>query len=154
MVAVFAALAIIVRTRFHESRRIRQVRRVRDDRETRLEQANARRHGLQSMTELVDAIMRFDPRLAAELDLELLLDRYAELAIESARWRMALERIDAARLFYVRCAVGARRRPIVNRRLLHWQQCRSRWLAIEDELASVYELFAALALRVAARATS
>jgi hypothetical protein len=127
----------------------RERRQHRDERETRLEQASIRRAGLATLTELTDAITRCDPSAAERLELERLLDQYAEMAIASERWRNVVGREDVCRQLRARPHPGTLHHELVDRRLAHAQHCLDQWCALQEQLAVIHELIAIYTIRSA-----
>jgi hypothetical protein len=155
MVLVLAMLGWLIATRPSVRRRLdaewreREARRQRDERETRLEQANIRRDGLASLTELTDEITRWDPSRAERLELEALLDQYAEIAIISEQWRNVVASEDLCRQLHARPRVGTLHHEMVDRRLAHAQLCLDRWSELQDQLAVINEMVAIYTIRAA-----
>jgi hypothetical protein len=155
--ALTAAACIAARRpavqRYLDGRRVRElVRRRRDAREARLEEANVKDEGLTAATRLVDQIAQRDPLRAAALDLEGLLDRYAEIAIASARCRGALATANVRRLQRLHDSLDERspRRAVIQRRLAMCAEYQVRCMGFDDELAAIRELIALAAQQAAA----
>ncbi len=139
-----------VDTRQHHER----LRQRREEREARLEEARASRDGLGFLTQLADHVARWDPARAELLDLEDLLDRYTDAAIALACRRHALAAVDVGRLQRLRASLAAEspRATLVARRLTCWAACQDRCRELEEELATIHELFALAAQQALAGA--
>jgi hypothetical protein len=157
-VAALAAAACIAARRpsvqrYLDARRVRELaRRRRDAREARLEEANVKDEGLTAATRLVEQIADRDPLCTATLDLQGLLDRYADAAIALARCRNALATANVRRLQRLLGALDERspRRAVVQRRLALCAEYQVRCMSLDDELAAIRELIALIAQQAAA----
>jgi hypothetical protein len=109
----------------------------REDREARLEAAGVHDHALATATLLVDEITTADPALAAYLELEALLDRYAELEITTKRYERVLARPSAVSPVPER---SASRAVIRNRSEALRRTCEARLADGRDEMAGIVEL--------------
>jgi hypothetical protein len=113
-------------------------RAVREERETRLQEAGVRLDGLAAATMLVDQITETDPLLASHLELEALLERYVVLELASARCAGILA--DRYGAHPVPESSTTRARIRVRSAALR-QACEVRLAALQDELASIIEFF-------------
>ena len=137
--------------RWLEARRAEKKRRERKEaRETRLEDADIPREVLDRVSHLAAEIMKRDPQLAEQFEIEALLDRYVDLAILQARTRDALYRVSLGDLARARRLTGAEsqwRREIAQRRIAQWERCRQHLSVLDDELAAITELLCLIASR-------
>lgn len=155
VIAILMAFAILgttimwasrpsVRARLAIGRRQEQIQQHRERRETRLEEANVRCDRLSVLTRLADAIAGCDPDAAERLELEALLDRYADIATALSRCRRAREMtstpwLRAGRNRIVRCDRSG--------------SCRDVCAALEEDLAMIEDLFVMLAEQTALRSS-
>jgi len=122
----------------------------RDGREARLEVAGLHGHELAAATLLVDEITAIDPTLATYMDLEALLDRYAELEIRAKRYECVMARPSPASPVPHR---SARRALLRDRAEAMQRTCEARLADGRDELAEIIELLQFLLQRSALEAT-
>jgi hypothetical protein len=155
VIAILMAFAILgtaimwasrpsVRARLAIGRHRRDLLQRREQRETRLEEANVRRDRISVLTRLADAIAGCDPDAAERLELEALLDRYAEIATALARCRRAR---DATSTPWLRTGPS---------RIVHCNRtgaCRDVCAALEEDLAVIEDLFVMLAEQTALRSS-
>ncbi|MBX3160429.1 MAG: hypothetical protein KF773_30975 [Deltaproteobacteria bacterium] len=149
LVVLVASLAVgaVVRVRSLRagSRAHRAELAKRDLRETQLEEAGVRKHGLAAATTLVDRITAADPIIAAQLELDGLLDRYVVLELATAR----LAALVAERKGRPVPTTSPIRTEIRGRTLALRRTCEARLAAGRDELASIDELLQFLSQRTA-----
>lgn len=122
----------------------------RDGREARLEVAGVHGHELAAATLLVDEITAIDPTLAAYMDLEALLDRYAELEIRAKRYERVMARPSPASPVPYR---SARRARLRDRSEAMQRTFEARLADGRDELAGIVELLQFLLQRSVLEAT-
>jgi hypothetical protein len=138
------------RRRLEHSARCAAVRARREARESRLEDAGVRKHGFAAAQLLVDRITQAAPELAAQLDLEPLLDRYVELELAARRYEACAADGRPARPAPNPSATRAR----IGDRLAAAQRAReARLAALRDELAGIVEFLQLLVQRGALDAT-
>ncbi len=141
--SLVVAFAGAVRRYVGARQRRARARRRRDELETRLADAGVDPDDLTSLARLADQVARCDPERAEALELEGLLDRYADAAIALARHRRVLDAIDVGRLQRLRAVLDGRspRGALVARRLAFWAECEQRRRRLEEAIAAIHELF-------------
>jgi hypothetical protein len=132
-----------VQRKLDRARAQERFRRARDLRESRLEEEGLSCQPLATLTELVDRIAGSQAGL--RVDLEILLDRYVDLALARHRLR---DWITSAAL----APAGAKQAlcsAVVRLRTAHVDRCRARELEIERELDAIAQRIRMLAERLA-----
>lgn len=117
------------------------IRRARDARETRLEDAGAPRAGLAALTELVDAIVA--AKAASAYELEDVLETYADLTIAACRLRQLIELTTIPPRS---TSPSSLHDAVVRRRLAQVQRWRRRCQVTEQMLATISMRIRALAV--------
>jgi hypothetical protein len=161
LLAMFAATTWLaagcssIRRALETAERRRQISIRRDRREARLESAGVSRAGMAEATFLVDSITSSNPDAIERLELEDLLDRYADAAIAHARCGVVLISNDRGSLLRAldvairRREAGDLRRQILERRLAYTERCREQAAELDQQLACITELLRLLAQRTA-----
>src|SRR5688500_10744159 len=108
------------------------VRRQRDARETKLEDAGAPRSGLAAVTEHAQTIIASDETSIVEL--EELLDTYAELTIAAYRLRQSIAALVIAPVSDASCSLHG---AVVRRRIAQVDHCRERCEAMEQLMGAI-----------------
>lgn len=108
------------------------VRRRRDARETRLEEAGAPRGGLAAVTEHAQTIIATDETCIAEL--EELLDTYAEVTISACRLRQSIAALVISPVSDADCSLHG---AVVRRRTAQVERWRERCEALEQLLDAI-----------------
>lgn len=128
------------------ARNKQQLRDRRERRGQRLADAGASCAELRETTGLVDEISKSSPEEVAVLELEDLLDRYAELAVDHARCRslaLANDR-NALRAREDRLVTGGNvdgmHQKVLARRIACAHQCHERIAVLEEALSDILEL--------------
>lgn len=146
-----------VRRAVARAERRRQLSDRRERREQQLADAGAPRGELQDATGLVDEISRLAPEDAALLELEELLDRYADLAVEHSRCRAVARAHDRDALraregtLLRQGRAGTLRARVLARRIACADRCQARIAELDEALADIVELLRMAATRAALR---
>ncbi len=120
-----------------------RARQRRDELEARLEDAGVDPEDLASLARLADLVAQHAPERAEALELERLLERYADAAVALARCRGVVAAVDVGRLQRLREVLDGRssRAALIARQLAFRAECEERRRVLEEALVAIRELF-------------
>jgi ABC-type transport system involved in cytochrome bd biosynthesis fused ATPase/permease subunit len=148
VLALTAATCVVARQpavrRYVDARQRRErARQRRDELEARLEDAGVDPEELASLARLAELVAQYDPERAEALELERLLERYADAAVALARCRGVVAAVDVGRLQRLRAVLDGRspRAALIARQLAFRSECEARGCVLEEALVAIHELF-------------
>jgi ABC-type transport system involved in cytochrome bd biosynthesis fused ATPase/permease subunit len=149
VLALTAATCVVARQpairRYVDARHRRaRVRQRRDELEARLEEAGVDPEDLARLARLADLVVQYDPERAEALELERLLERYADAAVALARCRGVVAAVDVGRLQRLHEVLDGRssRAELIARQLAFRAECEERRRVLEEAIVAIHELFA------------
>jgi ABC-type transport system involved in cytochrome bd biosynthesis fused ATPase/permease subunit len=149
VLALTAATCVVARQpairRYVDARQRRaRVRQHRDELEARLEEAGLDPEDLARLARLADLVVQYDPERAEALELERLLERYADAAVALARCRGVVAAVDVGRLQRLHEVLDGRssRAELIARQLAFRAECEERRRVLEEAIVAIHELFA------------